>query len=350
VKVPPVPLKTPTVPVKAPTVPVKVPSSPVEAPTIPSIPGKAPALPVHVAPRSGSPLPVVSGSPAPGRVLHVAGGGPSAAGAIAPSLVPGTHRTTGAGVAPTRHATGGGPLETVHGLEGLSRGGGGTILVAGSATGISEAGGRAIREISLLAGARGKHALAAAHLRLIVGELLGCLPALKGKLGQVLRLRTGLGGRPPMNVQAAARLLHVSSRRLVTLEILALRQLRVEAQTTGCAGQSTAAQSTAARAAGLSGFVVAISDLSTPLAAAPQGGVAGAFYLKPGAPAKASPRAELGARPSGAAAVPLGQGRVHGGSPLPVVTAIVLGVIVLAGLLATESVGGALFPRRRRRS
>ncbi len=359
IPVPTVPLKTPPVPVKTPTVPVKVPALPVNTPAppgkTPALPVKAPpavkapAVPSHGAPRGGSVLPLpsspVKGSrPAGGALPSPGGAGTGTALAGLPGRAPNRaagSRTRGA----TTPATTGRGSAGVQSFQALPASAG-SALPLGGATQPYGAGPQAVREIAHLVG-RHKAAPNAARLRGIVEALRGCLPLLNGKLGELLRLRTGLGGQRPLGVRSVARRLHVPSGRVPGLEIAALRRLRLEAETTGCARVQSAPATLAATAPVFGGFVP-VADLSAPLAT-PHGGVAGAFYLKPSATAEAPESAIKREAPKDAGTLPVGQGQLHGGSSALFIAVLVLGVIVLTGLLASESVGGALLTRRRRR-
>ncbi len=372
VKTPTVPVKTPTVTVKTPTVPVKTPTVPVKTPTVtvktpapppvtvpsvpvkpPSVPAPPPAVPVR-APRKTTSIPVRTPVPLKPPAVTT----PSIkAPALAP--IPGTASLPAQGLAAplSRRAPAATrssrttPPNTVWPAPSDGYGLAGGAAAAGALTGFgglledaqalvsSRTAGRATlgseRALRLLA--RGRITLADPRLRRLVRSLEACLPLLPARLRAVLRLRTGVGGAHPFSARTVARRLHISRRRLVTLEVRSLRRLASAARRRGCS-----------RAAAPAAGFASVSYLSFlgPAPPVPSGGVAGGLYLKtpdePGPesvpPAEAIPSSPLRVRPAAS-------------NPIfwEAALAALIGVLLVVYLVRDDMGLGPLRPGRSRR-
>lgn len=372
VKTPALPVKAPTVPVKVPTVPVKVPTVPVKTPTVtvkapapppvsvPSVPVKAPpapALPPATpikAPPEAKALPVKTPvSPKAPAVIT-----PTVKG-LAPAPLPGTGSVSASGMSAPQASRAPAAVRAVRGAlpstarpaaidgygvaagdsaAGALAGLGGSLeapraLVASRTPGHAALGSE--RALRLLA--RGRITLADPRVRSLVRRLEACLPLLPVRLRAVLSLRTGVPGTHPSSARAVARRLHISRRRLATLEVRSLRRLESAARTRGCS-----------RAAAPAARFVSVSYLSFrgPASPLPSGGVAGGLYLKnPAEPgAESLPPAE---------AIPSSSLRVRPGSSNQIVweagVAALLGLVVVAYLVRDDMGLDPLRWRRGRR-
>jgi hypothetical protein len=153
------------------------------------------------------------------------------------------------------------------GGPGASAGGTGTNIFGGPAGGGGAGGGGGLPPTLSAAGAK--------QLRFALEQLDGCMSAIAPIDRQVLGMRAGGGGAPPLSRSQVASRLGVSTRQVRLSERRGLSGLRVAAEQTGCAG-----------ALGGPFAVSGIGDL-TPMvfAAAPgagfpaQGGAAGGDYV-----------------------------------------------------------------------
>jgi hypothetical protein len=206
-------------------------------------------------------------------VTGVASGGTSSG----TSSAKGTLGTAGGGSL-TGTAGGGGTAGSSTGLgafgffgdsggPGGPAGGTGTNIFGGPAGGGGAGGGGGLPATLSAAGAK--------QLRFALEQLDGCMSAIAPIDRQVLGMRAGRGGAPPLSRRQVASRLGVSTRQVRLSERRGLSGLRVAAEQTGCAG-----------ALGGPFAVSGIGDLTpTVFAAAPgagfaaQGGAAGGDYV-----------------------------------------------------------------------
>ncbi len=353
-----VPVSTPVQPPPAPIAPppaIKAPSAPPPAPRVPSAPVTPPPAPVTPpkvtvkTPRPPAPAKVPAAPavkvPVPPAVQGVAGAAAEPVSTLpgpAPVAVRAKVRTvtrtlarqSGLGLArsgsgdPAAAPQAGAVVPALAALSGLSS-------EAGASTGTHPPALSARQVATLLA--HGRALLDHPRMRAFVLEIAGCLDALPARLRTVVRLRTGLHERRRLSAPAVARRLHISRKRLATMEIRAVRLLWRAARTTGCARR-------AARVAGLEP-VAFFGGPGAPTGGGAAGGVAGALYLKAPSKADASPVPPGSSVPSPRLQVPAGSD-----SPLIWVLVALLAGSALVVYLVRQDMGlGALSARHRRK-
>ena len=166
-----------------------------------------------------------------------------------------------------------------------------------------------------------------------VVRLQGCLADLPPRQRIALTLRTGLGAARPLDVVAAARRLHVSSKRLAALERQGLAGLRAAARAHGCG---------TAVSAGPSETSVRFAVAETGSAAA--GGVEAARYAKEPSGDTETHIPSIAARPAKTAVPHLARDAALG------MLVLIMASVLFVGFLAADALGlGPRHPEWRRR-